>query len=93
MKKWDDKKRRPLEFRARDQVLKKLKVEQIRFRGHRDQHLARKYEGPMEVLKKIGNALYWAVLPAWMKIHPVIHVSNLKPYHQDLNDKQRNNGV
>ena len=25
-----------------------------------------------------------------MKIHPVIHVSNLKPYHSDPDDDQRN---
>lgn len=46
----------------------------------------------MEVLKRIGNASY-KVAQAWMKIHQVIHVSNLKPYHQDPNDKHRNNIV
>ena len=25
-----------------------------------------------------------------MKIHPIVHVSNLKPYHPDPNDDQRN---
>ncbi|KAA0046930.1 reverse transcriptase [Cucumis melo var. makuwa] len=29
-------------------------------------------------------------LPTWMKIYPVIHVSNLKPYHQNTEDLQRN---
>ncbi|TYJ99686.1 reverse transcriptase [Cucumis melo var. makuwa] len=48
-------------------------AKQIRFKGHKDQHLIRKYERPMEVLKKIENALYKVVLPAWMKIHPVVH--------------------
>ncbi|KAA0053608.1 reverse transcriptase [Cucumis melo var. makuwa] len=61
MKKWADKKRRPLEFRAGDQILTKLRPEQVR-----------------------------VALPTWMKIYPVIHVSNLKPYHQDAEDLQRN---
>ena len=49
-----------------------------------------KYEGPVEVLKKIGATSYRVALPTWMKIHPVIHVSNLKSYHPDPDDDQRN---
>ncbi|TYK01597.1 reverse transcriptase [Cucumis melo var. makuwa] len=90
MKKWADKKRRPLEFRAGDQVLIKLRPKQVRFRGRKDQRLVRKYEGPVQVLKKVGNTSYRVVLPTWMKIYPVIHVSNLKSYHQDTEDLQRN---
>ncbi|KAL0554721.1 hypothetical protein IC582_008649 [Cucumis melo] len=86
MKKWADKKRRPLEFRTGDQVLIKLRPEQVRFRGRKDQLLVRKYEGPVEVLKKVGNTSYRVALPTWMKIYPVIHVSNLKPYYQDTED-------
>ncbi|KAA0060641.1 reverse transcriptase [Cucumis melo var. makuwa] len=82
MKKWADKKRRPLEFRAGDQVLIKLRPKQVRFRGRKDQRLVRKYEGPVEVLKKVGNTSYRVTLSTWIKIYPVIHVSNLKPYHQ-----------
>ncbi|KAL0554684.1 hypothetical protein IC582_008611 [Cucumis melo] len=90
MKKWADKKRRPLEFRAGDQVLIKLRPQQVRFRGRKDQRLVRKYEGPVEVLKKVGNTSYRVALPTWMKIYPVIHVSNLKLYHQDTEDLQQN---
>ena len=90
MKKWADNQPRPLEFRAGDQVLIKLRPEQIRFRGRKDQRLVRKYEGPVEVLKKVGNTSYRVALPTWMKIHPVVHVSNLKPCHQDPDDMQRN---
>ena len=90
MKKWADKKRRPLQFRAGDQVLIKLRPEQIRFRSRKDQRLVRKYEGPVEVLKKIGATSYRVALPTWMKIHPIIHVSNLKPYNPDPDDDQQN---
>ncbi|KAA0064073.1 reverse transcriptase [Cucumis melo var. makuwa] len=73
MKKWADKKRRPLEFRVRDQVLIKLRPKQVRFQGRKDQCLVRKYEGPVEALKKVGNTSYRVALPTWMKIYPVIH--------------------
>lgn len=75
-----------LEFQIGHQVLIKLRPEQIQFRNRKDQRLVRKYEGPMEVLKKVGNASYKVALPAWMKIHPIIHVSNLKPYQPELNN-------
>ena len=90
MKEWADKKHRPLQFRAGDQVLIKLRPEQIRFRSRKDQRLVRKYEGPVKVLKKIGATSYRVALPTWMKIHSVIHVSNLKPYHPDPDDNQQN---
>ena len=90
MKKWADKKRRPLQFWAGDQVLIKLRPEHIRFRSRKDQRLVRKYEGPVEVLQKIGATSYIVALPTWMKIHPIIHVSNLKPYHPNPDDNQRN---
>ena len=44
----------------------------------------------MEVLKSVGSTSYRVGLPTWMKIHPVIHVSNLKLCHQDPDDLQRN---
>ena len=43
----------------------------------------RKYEGPILVIKKVGRASFKIDIPAWMKIHLVIHVNNLKPYHKD----------
>ncbi|KAA0060369.1 putative mitochondrial protein [Cucumis melo var. makuwa] len=82
MKEWKqttdrtEKKERPIEFRVGDQVLIKMKEEQLRFMRHKDQCLVRKYRGPMKVLKKIENASYRMMLHAWIKIHPVIHVSN-----------------
>ena len=45
--------------------------------------LERKYEGPCLVLQKVGKASYKFNIPAWMKIHLVIHVSNLKSYYAD----------
>ena len=40
--------------------------------------LERKYEGPCPILRKVGKASYKIDIPSWMKIHPVITVSNLQ---------------
>ena len=52
--------------------------------------LEKKYEGPCPILKKVGKASYKIDIPAWMKIYPVIHISNLKLYHEDPIDPARN---
>lgn len=46
--------------------------------GRKDQKLVRKYEGPIEILKKVDTTSYQITLSTWMKIR------NLKPYHSDL---------
>ncbi|CAA0817008.1 Unknown protein [Striga hermonthica] len=89
MKKWADKKRRPREFSQGDLVLVKLLPQQ--FKTFRSLHkgLIRKYEGPYPVSKKIGNVACRVNLPPSLKIHPVFHVSMLKPYKGDVEDPSR----
>ncbi|KAI5662326.1 hypothetical protein M9H77_21649 [Catharanthus roseus] len=89
MKKWADKKRRPLEFQEGDLVMVKLLPQQ--FKSFRKVHkgLIRRYEGPFPVLKRVGKVSYKLQLPSRLKIHPVFHVSLLKPYHEDLEDPTR----
>ena len=49
-------------------------------------------DGPLEIMRKIGKALYQLKLPlAWTKagIHPVFNETMLHPYHRPAFDSQR----
>ncbi|KAE8717235.1 nuclear transcription factor Y subunit C-4-like [Hibiscus syriacus] len=89
MKKWADEKRRHREFTVGNLVLVKLLPQQ--FKALRSVHkgLIRRYEGPFQVLAKVGKVSYRLDLPSTLKIHPVFHVSMLKPYHADKEDPSR----
>ncbi|GKV19476.1 hypothetical protein SLEP1_g29735 [Rubroshorea leprosula] len=71
MKKWADKKRRPLEFRVGDLVMVKLPAQQ--FKAYQQVHkgLVRRYEGPYPILGKVGKVSYRVDLPPKLKIHPL----------------------
>ena len=90
MKKWADKGRRDLEFKVGDLVLVKLMPEQFRSLKSKDNRFVRKYWGPVPVIAKVGKVAYKIAPSIGMKIHPVIHVSNLKPYHLNMEDLSRN---
>ena len=90
MKKWADVGRQHREFEVGDMVMVKINPEQMRFLRGRDKRLVRKYEGPVPIMKRIGQAAYKIERPQWMKCHPVFHVSCLKPYHIDDEDPSRN---
>ncbi|XP_015946584.1 uncharacterized protein LOC107471601 [Arachis duranensis] len=89
MKKWADKKRRHASYQVGDKVMIKLLPQQ--FKAFRKVHkgLIRKYEGPFEIIGRVGEVAYKVQLPPSMKIHPVFHVSMLKPYHGDQDEPSR----
>ena len=86
MKKWADQQSRPLKFQLGDIVLIKVSKEQLQFRQTHDVRLLRKFTGPFPIMAKVGRALYKIHPPAWMKVHPMLYVSNLKPYHPEQED-------
>ena len=51
-----------------------------------------RYDGPLEVVKKVGIATYKLALLDRLKIHPTFHVSFLKSFHED-EDKPLRSGI
>jgi hypothetical protein len=45
--------------------------------------LAMKYFGPYKVIEQVGTAAYKLNLPPHCQVHPVFHVSHLKPFSAD----------
>ncbi|KAJ4957081.1 hypothetical protein NE237_013864 [Protea cynaroides] len=72
IKRWANKRRRPTKFVVGDSVLVRLTRKE------------RRYEGPFEIVKKVGKMSYEVNLPPKFKIHPVFHARTLKLYHRDM---------
>ncbi|KAK3033183.1 hypothetical protein RJ639_036975 [Escallonia herrerae] len=91
MKKHANKNRRSQEFNVGDKVMVKLLPQDLKFLRGRDSRLLQKYEGPLTIVKKIGKMAYKVDPPHWWssQLHPVFHVSMLKPFYEDTADPSR----
>ncbi|KAK3043840.1 hypothetical protein RJ639_000539 [Escallonia herrerae] len=91
MKKHVDKNKRSQEFNVGDKVMVKLLPQDRKFLRGRDSRLLQKYEGPLTIVKKIGKMAYKVDPPHWWsrQLHPVFHVSMLKPFYEDTADPSR----
>ncbi|KAD4180155.1 hypothetical protein E3N88_28746 [Mikania micrantha] len=80
MKSQADQKRRELSFQVGDAVF--LRVQPYRQRSlakKRFEKLSPRFYGPYFIIKKVGPVAYELALPDDARIHPVFHVSMLKP--------------
>jgi hypothetical protein len=48
-----------------------------------NQKLSSKFLGPFQITSAINDMAFCLELPSYLRIHPVVHVSRLKPYVQN----------
>ncbi|KAF7844751.1 Ty3/gypsy retrotransposon protein [Senna tora] len=73
-------KRRDLTFQVGDAALLRIQpYKQHSLAKRRYQKLAPRFFGPYEVLRRVGNVAYELKLPPSSKVHPIFHVSLLRP--------------
>lgn len=73
--------RSDVELEVGQQVL--LSTENIRLKSPGTQKLLPRYVGPFAVKARKGSVTYELELPSSLRVHPVFHVSLLKPYKSD----------
>lgn len=84
-KRYADRSRRDASFDLGSQVL--LSTSHLKLRDSKDTSTTAKllprWVGPFTVIEKIGRAAYKLKLPEGWRVHPVFHVSLMKPYQTD----------
>ncbi|GKF03893.1 putative reverse transcriptase domain-containing protein [Tanacetum coccineum] len=85
-KSYADNRRKPLEFQVGDHVMLKVSPWKGVVRFGKKGKLAPRFEGPFEILKRIGLVAYRLKLPEELSsVHDTFHVSNLKKCLADTN--------
>ncbi|PNX70554.1 Ty3/gypsy retrotransposon protein, partial [Trifolium pratense] len=80
MKEYADKHRSPHNFKVGDFVFVKLRpYRQNSVLGRRFHKLSKRFYGPFKLIQAIGDVAFQLELPSTSRIHPIFHVSQLKP--------------
>lgn len=80
MKLYANRRRIPHKFKEGNLVFVKLRpFRQNLVTGRRCSKLSKRYFGPYKLIKQLGEVAFELELPPHSKIHPVFHVSQLKP--------------
>jgi len=83
-KSYADKRRRPLEFEARDHVFLRVTATTGIGRALKSRKLTPRFIGPYKISRRIGPAAYEIALPPHLgNLHNVFHVSQLRKYIAD----------
>ena len=79
-----------MEFKKGDQVLLSMhNINNPIDRNRPTKKLTNRFTGPYTIIKVISTTAYKLDLPATMKVHPVFHISLLKPYRPSPPDFER----
>jgi Chromo (CHRromatin Organisation MOdifier) domain len=73
-----NKKRKDFKFQVGDKV--RLSTQDFNFAGNLSRKLLPKFTREFTIIKEISPVAYKLDLPSTWKIHPVFHISKLKPY-------------
>jgi hypothetical protein len=88
--KYADQHRRHEEFKIGDKVLLSTKnIQHPTDKNRPTRKLTPKFIGPYDIADVISPVAYKLDLPSTLKIHPVFHVSVLKPYQETSSDFDR----
>jgi len=74
--------RRDVTFQVGDSVFLRVQPYRQRFLAHRRcEKLSPRFFGPYKIVRCVGPVAYELELPASSKVHPIFHVSVLRPAH------------
>uniref|UniRef100_A0A1S4CD24 Tf2-1-like SH3-like domain-containing protein n=1 Tax=Nicotiana tabacum TaxID=4097 RepID=A0A1S4CD24_TOBAC len=78
--------RRFAQHQAGDKVMVRTPRRNFFAKRTQDPRLLPSYIGPFSIERRIGKSTYQLNTPAWWKIHPVFHVSRLRPFQKCMED-------